>query len=145
NTEVLTNVRFERSALMYHLNRGANVDLSQNIPGFVLDFVNYKWVSRSRLQQGLQDGSLQGNNLRQNLCLYVQSHNDVFAIDLPEGVVEENSFGLTLLHTILQAISHVLNLDENEIGGYYQPIVGAPGRIVIYENSEGGTGTLSAI
>lgn len=145
NTEVLTNVRFERSALMYHLNRGANVDLSQNIPGFVLDFVNYKWVSRSRLQQGLQDGSLQGNNLRQNLCLYVQSHNDVFAIDLPEGVVEENSFGLTLLHTILQAISHVLNLDENEIGGYYQPILGAPGRIVIYENSEGGTGTLSAI
>jgi hypothetical protein len=142
---VLTTVRFERSGQMLHMNKGANVDLAENNPGFVLDFVNYKWISRSRLQQGIQDRSLQRSNLRENVCLYVESRNDVFVLDLPAGLVDDNAFGLTLLHTLLQAISTVLNLDEKEIGGYYQPIIGAPGKIVIYENSEGGTGTLSAV
>lgn len=145
HNEVLTGIRFERSALMYHLNRGANLDLAQQNPGFVLDTINYRWISRSRLQTAVQDGSLQRNNLRENLCLYVESYNDVLAMDLPEGTALESEFGLTLLHTLLQSISTVLNLDEKEIGGFYQPILGANGRVIIYENSEGGTGTLSSI
>jgi ATP-dependent helicase YprA (DUF1998 family) len=38
-----------------------------------------------------------------------------------------------------------MNLDDNEINGFYQPIVGQNGKILIFETSEGGTGTLSSI
>ena len=38
-----------------------------------------------------------------------------------------------------------MNLDDSEINGLYQPIIGQNGKIIIFETSEGGTGTLSAI
>jgi hypothetical protein len=38
-----------------------------------------------------------------------------------------------------------MNLDDNEINGFYQPIVGQNGKLIIFETSEGGTGTLSSI
>lgn len=36
-------------------------------------------------------------------------------------------------------------MDDNEINGVYQPIVGQNGKLIIFETSEGGTGTLSSI
>ena len=38
-----------------------------------------------------------------------------------------------------------MNLDDNEINGFYQPIIGQNGKLIIFETSEGGTGTLSSI
>ena len=58
---------------------------------------------------------------------------------------QEESFLRTLLYTMLTAISRTLNLDESEISGFIQKIDNKPGRVIIYERSEGGTGTLSAI
>jgi hypothetical protein len=46
---------------------------------------------------------------------------------------------------LIQSICTVLNLDDDEIGGLYQPITGKNGKIIIYETSEGGTGMLSSI
>jgi hypothetical protein len=46
---------------------------------------------------------------------------------------------------ILSYLCTVMNLDDNEINGFYQPIVGQNGKLIIFETSEGGTGTLSSI
>ncbi len=139
-------ITFERSAEMNHLNLGHNADYSKKIKGFILDTKNLNWVQHNKVIEYCNEKNINQNILNRNISLLTASHNDVVTFQLTNPYIgDENSFARTLTNTLLQSISTVMNLDDNEIGGFYQPIKGFNGKIIIFETSEGGTGTLSAI
>lgn len=85
------------------------------------------------------------NRICRNISLLTESRNDVISIKLSQGYNgDEVVFSFTLLNTLLQSICTVMNLDDNEINGMYQTISSKEGKIIIFETSEGGTGTLSS-
>jgi hypothetical protein len=134
---------FERSATMYHLNLGAKADEPE---GFILNTENGKWLTRNQLEGKNGEDIRNRRNLITGIRLYAQSENDVITVSSSEYYGEwEEQFALTLLHVMLQAISYTLNLDDGEISGFVQSIREKPSRIVIFEYSEGGTGTLASI
>jgi len=99
-----------------------------------------------KLQEHFQNNQANARNVIRNLALYVKSENDVITFrDRVFHGENEESFSRTLLYTLLQSISYTLNLDESELSGFIQLMPDQPSRIIIYEISEGGTGTLSAI
>jgi hypothetical protein len=80
------------------------------------------------------------------VSLLTESRNDIIALQLSEPYVgDEEVFAKSLCNALVQSICTVMNLDDNEINGFYQPIVGQNGKLLIFETSEGGTGTLSSI
>ena len=144
NEEQFANIRFERSALMFHVNRGNRRDFARDgTEGFTLDIVDRKWLSHSEIAERTD---LNPKALLSNILLFVDSRNDILVLtpsEYREG--EEQAYSETLLNVILQSISNVLNLDESELRGFVQPVTDQSSRIVIFETSEGGTGTLSSI
>lgn len=140
------SIGFERSAKLYHLNLGNKADMHKDIPGFVLDPDTGQWLSRTKIDEHYEKNPSSRIRMIRDLHLYVESDNDVLVIKTNEYHVEkEESFLRTLLYAMTTAISRTLNLDESEIGGFIQEIIGKPGKVIVYEKSEGGTGTLSAI
>lgn len=75
-----------------------------------------------------------------------QSDLIIFDVPLPQRV-DANVFYTTLLHTLLRGIMVAFQLDESEISGFLVPHSDRPGesRVVLYENSLGGTGVLAAL
>jgi len=139
-------IAFERTAEMNHINLGLNADYTKKIKGFILDTKNLNWVQHNKLDEYCTERNINQNLLNRNISLLTDSRNDVITFQLIEPYTrDENSFARTLLNTLLQSISTVMNLDDNEIAGFYQPIKGSNGKIIIFETSEGGTGTLSAV
>ncbi len=143
NEVEFATLSFERSATMFHFNLGFR---SEELKGFMVDPHTNKWLIQSKLKEHFEKHPGNQNALLRELNLYVKSENDVltFRSNQNHGADEE-SFALTLLYTLLQSIAFTLNLDESEINGFVQLIPDQPSRIVIYELSEGGSGTLSAI
>ncbi len=145
NTSIC-RISFERSGEMNHLNLGQMADYNKGDKGFMLDTVNLNWVAVHKLQEYLTEKRLSANQINRNISLLTESRNDVITIQLTEVYVgEEEVFAKTLVNALTQSICTVMNLDDNEISGFYQPIVGQNGKIIIFETSEGGTGTLSSI
>ena len=144
----LARLTFERTAKFRHINLGAQRDYREGNIGFNLDLVNRDWVSKNqgKLEQHIENRRIASSEVTRNLALITDSKNDVITIEV-EKFIRENTeeFGLTLLNVLLQSICNILNLDESEIRGFYQPIRNQNGRLVIFETSEGGTGTLSSI
>jgi superfamily II DNA/RNA helicase len=139
-------ISFERSAEMNHLNLGQNVDYCKNIKGFVLDTKNLNWVQHTKVIEYCKEKNINQNSLNRNISLFTDSHNDVVTIQLTNLFVgDERTFARTLTNAMVQSICTVMNLDDNEISGFYQPINGTNGKIIIFETSEGGTGTLSSM
>lgn len=146
NGKHICKLAFERSAQMRHLNMGQMADYSEQRIGFNLDPVNFKWVQFSKLDEHCKEKNLSKGQMRTNVSLLTESKNDVIVLQLTEPFVgDEEIFAKTLLNAFIQSLCTVLNLDDDEINGLYQPIVGQNGKMIIYETSEGGTGTLSAI
>lgn len=146
--EVITTISFERTAKLRHLNQGFSRDVKNENIGFTLDRHNRRWVSNDpdRLNKYLNEQNLERAALSENLCLKSESRNDVIAVEVKKYYNDDtDGTGLTLLNALHQAICNVLNLDDSEIRGFYQPIHDAQGRIIIFETSEGGTGTLRSI
>jgi len=143
---LVANIGFDRSAKLYHINLGSKADIHKNIPGFMLDPDTGRWLSRTKIEEHYEKNPASRVRMLKDIHLFVESDNDVLIIKTPNYYGEqEESFLRTLLYAMLTAISRTLNLDESEIGGFIQEIENKPGRIIIYERSEGGTGTLSAI
>ena len=143
---LIANIGFDRSAKLFHLNLGSKADLHKNIPGFMLDPDTGRWLSRTKIDEHYEKNPGSKVRMIKDIHLFVESDNDVLIIKTSKNQGEqEESFLRTLLYTMLNAISRTLNLDESEIGGFIQTIENQPGRVIIYERSEGGTGTLSAI
>jgi ribosomal protein S27E len=137
---------FERSAEMNHLNLGQNADYSINIKGFVLDTKNLNWVQHNKVAEYCKDKNINQSSLNRNISLITDSHNDVVSFQMSQPYSgDEEIFARTLTNALVQSICTSMNLDDNEIGGFYQPIKGSNGKIIIFETSEGGTGTLSAL
>jgi len=146
DNQSLCRISFERSGEMNHLNLGQMADFSKGNKGFLLDSVNLNWVSFTGLNDYLRDKKLSANQVNRNITLLSESRNDVITIQLTEGYNgDEEVFAKTLVNTLIQSICTVMNLDDNEIKGFYQPITGQNGKLIIFETSEGGTGTLSSI
>jgi hypothetical protein len=142
----ICNISFERNARMNHLNMGQMSDYNEQRTGFNLDPVNFVWVAHQRISDHCAEKKISMNQLRRGISLMTESRNDVISLQLSEPFTgNEEVFATTLLNTLIQSICTVLNLDDDEIGGLYQPITGKNGKIIIYETSEGGTGTLSSI
>jgi ATP-dependent helicase YprA (DUF1998 family) len=142
----LCRISFERSGEMNHLNLGQMADYNRGNIGFMLDTVNLNWVPIPGLQDYLTEKKLSANQINRNISLLTGSRNDVITIQLTEAYVgEEEVFAKTLVNTLIQSICTVMNLDDNEIKGFYQPFTGQNGKLIIFETSEGGTGTLSSI
>ncbi len=144
----LAKLTFERTAQFRHVNLGSQLDFNRGDIGFNLDIINREWVSKDNngLQRYLTDRKVNANDVHRQINLMVESRNDVIVLEATDSVKSDTEgFGLTLVNTLVQAICNVLNLDESEIHGYYQPIHNQNGRVVIFETSEGGTGTLSSI
>jgi len=137
------NLSFERSATMFHFNLGFR---SEKDRGFIIDPHTNKWLLVGNLQEHFQNNPANARNVIRNLALFVKSENDIVAFR--DGIFHgenEESFARTLLYTLLQSISYTLNLDDAELNGFIQLMPDQPSRIIIFEVSEGGTGTLSAI
>jgi very-short-patch-repair endonuclease len=75
-----------------------------------------------------------------------QSDLTIFDVPLPQGI-DATVFYTTLLHTLIRGIMVAFQLDESEISGFLVPHSERPGesKIVLYENSLGGTGILAAL
>jgi hypothetical protein len=141
-------ITFERTAKFRHLNLGAQYELKEGKVGYNLDLINRKWITsdHTRLEEYLIEKNIDSKDVHKQVSLLVDSKNDVLTLEFIKATIPNaNEFGLTLLHALLQSICNVLNLDEAEIRGFYQPIKEHNGRIIIFETSEGGTGTLSSI
>ena len=142
----ICKISFERSGEMNHLNLGQMADYNKGDKGFMLDTVNLTWVPIYKFDEYLVEKKLTATQINRNISLLTESHNDIITIQLSEQLVGvEEIFTKTLLNTLIQSICTVMNLDDNEISGFYQPIVGQNGKLIIFETSEGGTGTLSSI
>jgi ribosomal protein S27E len=142
----LCSISFERSGEINHLNLGQTADYNEGKKGFMLDTVNLIWVPLYKLDEHLKEKRLSANQINRNISLLTESRNDVITIQLIDGYVgDETIFAKTLYNVLVQSICTVMNLDDNEINGYYQPIEGQNGKLIIFETSEGGTGTLSSI
>ena len=139
---------FERTARFRHMNLGAQHDFSEGDIGFNLDLINRAWVSKddNKVENYIIEKKISPADVARNLCLITESKNDVITFEVAEPIRNNtDAYGLTLVNILLQSICNVLNLDESEIRGFYQPILNENGRIIIFETSEGGTGTLSSI
>lgn len=146
NNKSVCKLVFERSANMRHLNLGQMTDYYENRIGFNLDPINFNWVQYSKMDDYCREKSINKNQLRTGVSLLTESRNDVLVLQLPEAYVgDEEVFAKTLLNATIQSICNVLNLDDDELNGLYQPIVGQNGKMIIFETSEGGTGTLSSV
>ena len=148
SSKTLAKLTFERTAKFRHINLGAQRDYKEGNLGFNLDVINREWVSKNpgRLEKHIEDRKIAAGEVARNLSLFTDSKNDVITFEVVNAIKENtDAFGLTLLNVLLQSICNILNLDESEIRGYYQPIRNENGRIIIFETSEGGTGTLSSI
>lgn len=142
----ICRISFERSGEMNHMNLGQMADYNKGDKGFMLDTVNLNWVPIYKFDDYLVEKRLNATQINRNVSLLTESRNDVIAIQLTESFVgEEEVFAKTLCNALVQSICTVMNLDDNEINGFYQPIVGQNGKLIIFETSEGGTGTLSSI
>jgi superfamily II DNA/RNA helicase len=141
----LCKISFERSGEMNHINLGAMQDYNEGDKGFMLDTVNLNWVPIYRFDDYLVEKKLTAAQVNKNVSLLTESRNDIITIQLTEAYAgEEEPFAKTLSNALVQSLCTVMNLDDNEINGFYQPIVGQNGKLIIYETSEGGTGTLSS-
>lgn len=142
----ICRISFERSGEMNHLNLGQMADYNKGDKGFMLDTVNLTWVPIYKFDEYLVEKRLTAAQINRNISLLTESRNDVITIQLSAAYVgEEAVFAKTLANAFIQSICTVMNLDDNEINGFYQPIVGQNGKLIIFETSEGGTGTLSSI
>lgn len=142
----ICKITFERNAGMNHLNMGPMSDYNEQRIGFNLDPVNFAWVAHQRIADHCAEKKINLNQLRRGISLITESRNDVISLQLSEPFEgDEEVFARTLLNALIQSICTVLNLDDDEIGGLYQPIKGQNGKIIIFETSEGGTGTLSSV
>ncbi|MEI6137957.1 MAG: DEAD/DEAH box helicase [Mariniphaga sp.] len=142
----ICRISFERSGEMNHLNLGQMIDFHKGDKGFVLDTVNLNWVPLHKIDDYLREKKMNINQMNKNVSLLTESRNDIFSIQLTEPYIgEEDVFAKTLCNALTQSICTVMNLDDNEISGFYQPISGQNGKLIIFETSEGGTGTLSTI
>ncbi|MCX6251734.1 MAG: helicase-related protein [Bacteroidetes bacterium] len=143
---LIANIGFDRSATLFHFNLGSKADRHHDIFGFMLDPDTGKWISRTKIDEHYEKNPGSRARMIRDIHLFVESNNDVLILKTPQYHGEqEESFLRTLLYTLMTAINRTLNLDESEIGGFIQLIENKPGRVIIYERSEGGTGTLSAI
>ena len=148
SNNILAKLTFERTAKFRHINLGAQRDYKEGNLGFNLDVINREWVSKNpgKLEKHIKDRNIDPGEVTRNLSLFTDSKNDVITFEVVNAIKENTeAFGLTLLNVLLQSICNILNLDESEIRGYYQPIRNENGRIIIFETSEGGSGTLSSI
>ncbi len=146
--KTIANLTFERTARFRHINLGAQRDYKEGNIGFNLDLINRVWVSKdiNELAKYIEEKKLKPVDIAHHLCLLTDSKNDVITFEVADSITENtDGYGLTLVNVLLQSICNVLNLDESEIRGFYQPIKDQNGRIIIFETSEGGTGTLSSI
>lgn len=142
----LCKITFERSAEMNHLNLGQTADYNKGDKGFMLDTVNLTWVPIYKLEEYLREKNLNATQINGHISLLTESRNDIISLQLTELYIgEEDVFAKTLCNVMIQSICTVMNLDDNEISGFYQPINGQNGKLIIFETSEGGTGTLSSI
>ncbi|AHW62297.1 protein of unknown function [Draconibacterium orientale] len=146
--QTLAKLTFERTAKFRHINLGAQRDYKEGNIGFNLDVINREWVSKNqgKLERHIEDRKIDAGEVARGLSLITDSMNDVITLETAKAIRDDaEAFGVTLLNVLLQSICNVLNLDESEIRGFYQPIRNQNGRLVIFETSEGGTGTLSSI
>jgi superfamily II DNA/RNA helicase len=142
----ICKISFERSGEMNHMNLGQMADYNKGDKGFMLDTVNLSWVPINKFEEYLVEKRLTAAQINRNVSLLTESRNDVITLQLTEAYIgDEEIFAKTLVNVFIQSICTVMNLDDNEINGFYQPIVGQNGKILIFETSEGGTGTLSSI
>ena len=142
----ICRISFERSGEMNHLNLGQMADYNKGDKGFMLDAVNLTWVPIYKFNDYLVEKRLTAAQINRNVSLLTESRNDVITLQLSDAYIgEEEVFAKTLSNAFIQSVCTVMNLDDNEINGFYQPIVGQNGKLIIFETSEGGTGTLSSI
>jgi superfamily II DNA/RNA helicase len=148
NEDLIAQLSFERTASLVHLNLGLQSEVKEGNIGYNLDTLNRKWVSsdEKKVEDYLKTKNLESTFISKEITLFTESKNDVLTFEVEKTLGESaDEYGLTLLNVLLQSICNVLNLDDSEIRGYYQPIKNKNGRIIIFETSEGGTGTLSSI
>jgi superfamily II DNA/RNA helicase len=146
NENSICKISFERSGEMNHLNLGQMADFNKGDVGFMLDTVNLNWVPLYKYSDYLKEKNLNANQINRNISLITESRNDIISLQLTEPFTGiDEVFGKTLYNVLVQSICTVMNLDDNEINGLYQPIIGQNGKLIIFETSEGGTGTLSSI
>jgi ribosomal protein S27E len=142
----LCKISFERSGEMNHINLGQMADYNRGDKGFMLDTVNLNWVPIYKYDDYLREKNLNASQINRNISLLTESRNDIISFQLTEKYNgEEEIFSKTLCNALIQSICTIMNLDDNEINGFYQPIKGHNGKLIIFETSEGGTGTLSSI
>jgi hypothetical protein len=154
---------FERNGQVFFVNFGPWKDEAGcPRPGFTLCTACHDWLSRVEIAQHLgqavggrepppgkicRKGGRAGD-IREGIALFVESPHDVVTFRIPreDGAEEDPDFALTLMHALRQGICLALDLDEAELGGFVLPCPHEHcSRAVIYECSEGGTGTLEAV
>jgi hypothetical protein len=158
------HVEFERNARIMHVNYGPWKDESGAVlPGFALCQACGEWVSPRKLdahlgrpddrgrppvQRDVCPKGARDSDLRSALALFVETRHDVvtFQAHRRSGDEEPEGYGQTMMHALREGIALALDLDDSELGCFLAPgIEGEPATAVIYESSEGGTGTLEAI
>ena len=158
------NIEFERNARVMHVNYGQWKDeAGEAMPGFSLCQACGEWVSPGKLDAHLNRPDQKGRepaardvcpkgardaDLHQSMALFVETTHDVLTFQAvhEDGQEEPEGFAETMMHALREGIALALDLDDSELGCFLAPrIEGEPATAVIYESSEGGTGTLEAI
>lgn len=154
---------FERNGRVLLVNFGPRRDEEgRSLPGFDLCTACGDWLSPDQLSDHLgvavgtkeparekrcRKGGRQ-SDIRGGLALFVETPHDVLTFAIPANGEDGRSqdMALTLMHSLRQGICLALDLDESELGGFVLPSPAeACNRVVIYESSEGGTGTIEGV
>jgi len=157
-------VEFEHNARVMHVNFGPWMDNDgDQLPGFTLCRACGEWMSLAERDAhlGLPNSSgkpsdpkhrctkgAKDRDVDSSLALFVETPHDVltFRAVREDSSLEPKGFGETLIYALREGIALTLDLDDSELGGFLAPAAkDAPNTVVIYESSQGGTGTLEAI
>ena len=155
---------FERNARVIHVNYGPWKDeQGSGMAGFTLCRACGEWINpqdhdahlgfagpsgqQPRQEEACSKGA-RASDVHSAMALFVETRHDVLTFQAvrKDDDPEPPGFGETMMHALCEGIALALDLDDSELGCFLSPqIEGVPRSAVIYESSEGGTGTLEAV
>lgn len=155
--KTLAEMTFERNGKIVFINYGPN----PSAPGETVHPFNFckvcnQWLSPHEIEKHYSTDSSskkrcpQGGkitDLIENVSLNVQTLHDVITFTLPNNSSgNTHSFAITLAYALKYAIALTLDLEDSEIDCHVQvDDKNKKATILLYETSEGGTGTLESL
>jgi hypothetical protein len=117
-------------------------------PGFSVCAACREWEPAANHYGGDSDCGDAQDNLIERVVLHTEADHDMLLVDVTTpGTQDPETFGWSLLYSLIAGISTRFGVDNSELGGRIFPHPDDPSgrRLLIYEMDEGGIGILSRV